>query len=794
MTANTVEMVKTEVSREEGILNSLEETMAKVGFNQIPYKTTLCFDKLIDIIEKKAIDGDAGEQLYAKVVMEHLDKESSLKGPLNDCELANNKESLELLMLAIIPSALRDSALIKVSPPLSMQAIYESPAFKHFTEDYNLNFRFTCPTEAAYGMVITNAGRAILNKFYNQNTIIESPVQIIKKDPKTGMVKYFKTEMNFDFVEIKPLKPLKPLTKKEISSLLSDVYNTKLWLEHMPPENFEFQGFVIGNLIDISEEEALSRTRFGLLKKNAVTEKQNIKELEKLVANYLGLPELKLGITALDYPIENQVAHRYKIHFNFLAEEANHLLDSNADDSIYERACRSKEIITIDDLTSLKNTSNLEQKLIEKGFRSMLIAPLKSKNDKIIGLLEIGHQEPSAISGFVKNKFTEIINLFSLAVERSRDEIDNQIEAVIREKYTAVHPSVEWRFVEASYNYLEKLERNEPNPAIESIIFEEVHPLYAQADIVGSSTKRNNAIQADLITNLSKAHDLLVICSDIAHYPLVDQYSMKVEQNLEALKQVFNSNDESRLLEFLFDEVHPLFRQLRCQYPDLKDAVDEYFSYIDPHLGIVYQERKAYEESVTMLNNAMGNYLEQEELESQQVIPHYFEKYKTDGVEYDIYAGQSILNKGRFNEMHLRNLRLSQLINMVEITRIVENIQDELPVSLTTAQLVFVYGSSLSIRFRMDEKQFDVDGAYNVRYEILKKRIDKALIEGTGERLTQSGKIAIVYLQEKDRLEYLDYLDYLKNRQYIEDEIEDVQLGKLQGVQGLRALRVTVKS
>jgi SOS response regulatory protein OraA/RecX len=93
----------------------------------------------------------------------------------------------------------------------------------------------------------------------------------------------------------------------------------------------------------------------------------------------------------------------------------------------------------------------------------------------------------------------------------------------------------------------------------------------------------------------------------------------------------------------------------------------------------------------------------------------------------------------------------------------------------------------------MDEKQFDVDGAYNVRYEILKKRIDKAIIEGTGERLTTAGKVAIVYLQEKDRQEYLEFFEYLQHEGFITDEIEDVRLGKLQGVQGLRALRVEVK-
>lgn len=125
-----------------------------------------------------------------------------------------------------------------------------------------------------------------------------------------------------------------------------------------------------------------------------------------------------------------------------------------------------------------------------------------------------------------------------------------------------------------------------------------------------------------------------------------------------------------------------------------------------------------------------------------------------------------------------------------------ENLRADLPMPLQTAQLIFVYGQPISIRFRADDKRFDVDGAYNIRYEIIKKRIDKAMItlpDGSRERLTQAGKVAIVYASEKDREEYINYLNSLKRQNLIEDEVEELELEKLQGVQGLKALRVQVK-
>jgi len=113
-------------------------------------------------------------------------------------------------------------------------------------------------------------------------------------------------------------------------------------------------------------------------------------------------------------------------------------------------------------------------------------------------------------------------------------------------------------------------------------------------------------------------------------------------------------------------------------------------------------------------------------------------------------------------------------------------------VPLQTTHLVLVQHAPLSIRFRFDEKRFDVDGAYDIRYEIVKKRIDKALVKGTTERITQPGQLVIVYGQSSEAAEYRGYLEYLRHLGYVSGEIEDLELEELQGVHGLRALRVDI--
>jgi hypothetical protein len=62
----------------------------------------------------------------------------------------------------------------------------------------------------------------------------------------------------------------------------------------------------------------------------------------------------------------------------------------------------------------------------------------------------------------------------------------------------------------------------------------------------------------------------------------------------------------------------------------------------------------------------------------------------------------------------------------------------------------------------------------------------------TAERLTQPSRIAIVYSQPEKGREYWRYITYLQHHGYLGPEVEDVEPEELQGVHGLRVLRVTV--
>jgi hypothetical protein len=140
----------------------------------------------------------------------------------------------------------------------------------------------------------------------------------------------------------------------------------------------------------------------------------------------------------------------------------------------------------------------------------------------------------------------------------------------------------------------------------------------------------------------------------------------------------------------------------------------------------------------------------------------------------------------------VRNLKLWQLSLLAKAARITHTLEKRLSLPLQTTQLILAHSIPLSISFRRKERKFDVDGAYNIRYEIMKKRIDKVHIKDSEERLTQPGKVAIVYSQHKELEEYIEFIEFLQNQKLLGEQIEHLDLEDTQGISGLKAIRVDI--
>ena len=357
------------------------------------------------------------------------------------------------------------------------------------------------------------------------------------------------------------------------------------------------------------------------------------------------IPDLEIGIILSPFDAHSRRA-RWQPYLHSLRFKTVVDLSDLAEDDYYLKGLSQQQIVN-----SLNGQVGLGP-LKKAGFKSLLLAPLMH-HDECIGLVEYGSKSAHAFDFYSVSRLLNISQHVATAINHVHEGEHERMMAVIKQTCTAIHPSVEWRFQEMARNYLKQVEHDEiPNP--EPVVFKQVVPLFGVSDIRGSSTKRNESIQADLEHQLGLAADVIATAGKSHPRPVFNELGFRIKQHQIAISKGLKSGDETRIFMFLRHVVESAFDELAELSDEIRTKVTAYRNELDPNVGVIYQVRKSYDQSVTRINDTIGAYVDIQQELAQTMIPHYFEKFKTDGVDHNIYVGDALLESGVCSPLDLK--------------------------------------------------------------------------------------------------------------------------------------------
>ncbi|MEL6194017.1 MAG: hypothetical protein AAFR66_18295 [Bacteroidota bacterium] len=771
-------------------LNEPENDHFGKALPTVPFESIVSLKPLIQYWLEATEEGNEIDGLLALRVREQLAAHPSLLSPIDHIDsLRSHRSLIDVLMSAVFPPALREEIMGAALAPNLTDPIYYTPPYEKLMYLYGKEFltTYTYDHQNSFNNQLLFACNLILKKKYKIDAFKEAPIFLHLKEPDKNFHRYYKSSLHTRFLSLNSRENGHMLKDKDLHRLLQYPDDVNLWRETLRPETYSIEGLVFLHLMEMSEEETLSGLTYDLLSRDALITEGRRQALLLRLRNLVRVPDLQFGIQLLSscpmfhQATEDSLWKGLNLTKRLFPEE---LLEVEALSPL-----KNGKIVVLSDLENMPLQHPYFRQLQSKGYQNLVLAPLQS-TDGLIGLLELGSGYKHAISHINSLKIRELLPVFALALERSLVECENRIQAYIQETYTHIHSSVAWKFRESAISAISGGSKVPQKP--DEIIFKHVYPLYGVSDIRSSTMVRNHAIQSDLVQQLSLAQQVLNESQVLHPLPLVEKLNYKIEGYKKNIEDTLHSGDEISILELIREELDPLFLHLRTNYPDLEKIISLYENTLEPEMGFVYKRRKDYEESVQQINSLLSKLIEEKQEEAQDIFPHFFSKTLTDGIEYNMYIGSSIRPDLPFDPLHLQHLRLWQIITTCELARRAAQLKSQLAVSMDLAHLILVHNSPLSIGFKMDEKQFDVDGSFNVQYEIIKKRIDKAYVTDSYERVTQPGKLSIVYTHERDAEEYLTYIHYLCEKEYLEEKIEYLDIEPMQGVQGLKALRVPI--
>jgi hypothetical protein len=754
---------------------------------EFPAIAQISFFKVIETLEQMAKDIDKNAANYAQNLLQEIEKYPELRDGFEDLDkLSKYKKSIQNISRVLFPDALLTNEIKALTPPFHFEPIYTTSRFDNIVKASGEDFSYKMKDIDADTFYLYCC-YFILGSYYGYPMQGGGgmKIEILNKDQ--GLMRTYKMGINADMTEFIPTKHALDITAEDFEELVDNFGDIKIWKKKFPPNSWIMRGVNIINLVDITLDQSLASITSNLLQKNTDT----FEKIQGGVRSMLNNSKLDIGVLTLEKNKLNPL-NTEEVKSILMNRDESLNCETEMCDYTFGQLFHKKEPLVISDVNRFHEKSNsfISNRLMSLGIKSYIVTPLIHE-EELIGFLELAAYKRYELNNATLSSLNNIVPILAMAHKRFRTEAQNHIEAIIQQECTTIHHSVKWRFEQEAEKFMYKQHHNE-QPVFKDIIFNNLYPLYGQMDIRGSSVRRNEAVSTDLIKQINSIKKILKSAFRQTKMPVYEELIFRLDTYKSELRKGLSAGSEHKILGFLKSDVYPVFDHLKKKDVNLKKMVDQYDTLLDPDLKTLYEQRKKYDTSVNLINQKLASYLDKKQVDAQKMFPHYFERYKTDGVEFNMYIGQSISKDEQFDTIYLRNLRIWQLVVMCEMENEFKAMQKDLYMPFEIASLILVYNTPLSVHFRMDEKRFDVEGAYNARYEIIKKRVDKAHIKGTNERITQPGRIAIIYSQEQDAREYSKYLNFLTAKGHLKKGFEDLEIEDLQGVTGLRALRAEV--
>ncbi|AWW00209.1 GAF domain-containing protein [Arcticibacterium luteifluviistationis] len=752
---------------------------------------------LVTFIKRKIANSSSINKAYFESLLVKLEKDTDLQENI-PIDKTHEHESIfkEIYNFLVPPASDESDVKLAFSSPLRATPFYGTDSFYNLLlkkESQCLDYEALEEYEPSSKKDIIQVYSLILEKLYGFPQKPTQPAIICIKAPDSTLKKYYKLDVDNTFVKISPKGKLPDFDILELRESWQKDFDVSSILRILPLSQFKFEGFSVIKLEDVTVPQSVEHIKSLIIDRASFENNSYHEEILNSLKNLTGNANLCFDLVPL-LKVNDDIVLNPDTLCN--SQLFRHTFNGDTAQNIYINFCKeyfkNPCMIFKPSLDTACGGNEFDLKVLKSEFKSMAIIPVLCKKN-VVGLLIVYSKEKNAINEMVMGRLHSAISIIAQSLEHDIAEFNQKIETIIREKYTFLQGAVEWKFKEAALHYMEERLNDSLIKNVETIAFKDVYPLYGAIDVRNSTIERNNAQHLDFTFQISALLNTLNYIQKHVKHGLTDKLIARSEKFLDRIVKNEYAGDELKIQAFLDIDINTFISEVKSEltHTATGEMIDKYLS-LSEESGTGHLHRRGFENDMQTINSTVNRYLENSKGKLQEDFPTYFEKFRTDGVEYDIYIGQSIEPKKTFKKEYLDKIRKWQLSSMAEIAILNEALLPKLSLPLRTTQLIFINPGSIDISFREDERRFDVEGSYNIRYEVIKKRIDKVKLKGKDERLTQPGKIALVYFDSQTALEYIPYIEDLQAQGLLLDDLELLELEHLQGVNGLKALRVGI--
>src|SRR5579875_1252190 len=237
----------------------------KTDVNAEGFNSLLSLRPLVAVLKKMIAEGKPGAKKLYQGLINEIESRPELLQPMKDASvLEKDAELVETLLSTIFPpSTTSNQGAYAICFPFLPKTIYASPVFKGLFLRKNSNIISFPDEETNVNIrksILSLAYDLILKKFCSHAVpLTTNSVHPFKDD--SGLTKYFELKLNVEFVEVKTVngytfpEDFAPKQTLELNELM----------EALPLENFLFEGLIVVEVNNVTQEQVIVEIKNALL-------------------------------------------------------------------------------------------------------------------------------------------------------------------------------------------------------------------------------------------------------------------------------------------------------------------------------------------------------------------------------------------------------------------------------------------------------------------------------------------------------------------------------------------------
>lgn len=384
---------------------------------------------------------------YVKAIVREAERSPDLMDGVTLENLADKRSAFASVLQILFPTALTDNEIKAAMVPFSNQVLRCTRRFDNIVRNSDPEFDLNLLESSSvdYEMLVYGL---ILQRLYNERIDFNIPL-VVRIPNEKGPARTYRITYNADFIKVTLRNPSDKLTNEDIAELKKQPYNPELWRAMFPEGSHTVNGFGILTLTDITVDQAISKLKAEMLKRDTTRGLEGAVERYQVFGQILDIEDLKVGFTLYDAEEEVFQEFNYSNAKSFLLKDSHEKSVTKAlDVKSRERLFEDQQPLIITDVGEYHETADncfMTSNLIKAEMGSAVFYPIIHASS-LIGILELVSERTYALNSFNITRLESIIDYIKVTLLSALKEYQDSIKALIQTECTSIHNSVKWRF------------------------------------------------------------------------------------------------------------------------------------------------------------------------------------------------------------------------------------------------------------------------------------------------------------------------------------------------------------